>query len=556
MADTQSAAQSPSDQKDLAQAETLKNDANEFFQSGKYDKAVETYSKAIELNGNSAIYYSNRSFAYSRLEQYGAAVTDATKAIDLDKTYLKAYYRRGSANLALGKYKEALKDFRKVAQIYPRNKEALEKLKQCEKIVRQMAFQDAITVEEDEYHVSQSSSSSSASFANVVPGLQIPLHSLFSEIKLDEIDVEPDYDGPHLPAASITAANEIVGIALNSSSRTNSTTPSSSVADDNSTNVNADDAPVLITLEFVSQLIEHFKKQKKLHLKYVYAILLQMRQVLMKLDSLITIDVPEGTHFTVCGDVHGQFYDFLNIFAINGLPSETNPYLFNGDFVDRGSFSMEIILTLFALKLLYPKHLHLLRGNHETLSMNRMYGFEGEAVSKYNRRIFELFTEVFCWLPLSACLGNKVLVVHGGLFSRDNVSLNDIRAIDRHRQPPDEGLMCELLWSDPSPFPGRTPNKRGVGVAFGPDVTHNFLQYNNLQLVVRSHEVKEEGYLIEADGKLVTVFSAPNYCDQVGNKGAFIRFDSEMKPNYVQFSAVPHPAIKPMAYASNFSMFF
>eukprot|EP01117_Protostelium_nocturnum_P005144 TRINITY_DN1868_c0_g1_i3.p1 TRINITY_DN1868_c0_g1~~TRINITY_DN1868_c0_g1_i3.p1 ORF type:complete len:117 (-),score=37.13 TRINITY_DN1868_c0_g1_i3:48-398(-) len=115
--------------------------------------------------------------------------------------------------------------------------------------------------------------------------------------------------------------------------------------------------------------------------------------------------------------------------------------------------------------------------------------------------------------------------------------------------------MCELLWSDPSPFPGRQPNKRGVGITFGPDVTAKFLKDNGLELVVRSHEVKEEGYLVEADGKLITIFSAPNYCDNVGNKGALIRFDSDMKPNFIQFTAVPHPAIKPMAYASNFNMF-
>jgi len=115
--------------------------------------------------------------------------------------------------------------------------------------------------------------------------------------------------------------------------------------------------------------------------------------------------------------------------------------------------------------------------------------------------------------------------------------------------------MSEILWSDPQPFPGRSPSKRGVGLSFGPDVTHRFLANNNLDLVVRSHEVKDEGYLVEADGKLITIFSAPNYCDQVGNKGAFIRFESDMKPKFTSYAAVPHPPIKPMAYASNMSMF-
>jgi len=314
--------------------------------------------------------------------------------------------------------------------------------------------------------------------------------------------------------------------------------------------------PEPITKQFVLDLIESLKNQKKLHMKYTVQILLQVRKILSSLDSLIDIDVPEGHHFNVCGDVHGQFYDLCNIFELKGFPDESNPFLFNGDFVDRGSFSIEVILTLFALKCLYPKHLHLMRGNHESISMNRMYGFEGEVASKYNGKVFDLFTETFNWLPLSACLNKKVIIVHGGLFSKDGVTLDDIRKIQRNRQPPDEGLMCELLWSDPQPFNGRAPNKRGVGVAFGPDVTHKFLKDNNLEMVVRSHEVKEEGYLVEADGKLVTVFSAPNYCDSVGNKGAVITFDWNMKPTYMSFSAVPHPPVKPMAYASNFNMFF
>jgi len=466
-------------------AEEIKNQANELFSSGKYDKAIEQYTLAIELNPTSAILYSNRSFACTKLEQYGSAVADATKAIELDKNYVKAYYRRGSAYLALGKYKDALKDFKKVVQIFPKNQEAQEKLKNCEKIVRQIAFESAIAVEEE-----------------------APLSETLDP---SQISVESDYDGVHLPQP--------------------------------------------ISLDFVKQLLVQLKEQKKLHIKFVYQILIEMKKLLASLDSLISIDVPSGSHFNVCGDVHGQFYDLLNIFEINGLPSEQNPYLFNGDFVDRGSFSMEVILALFSLKLLYPNHLHLMRGNHESINMNRMYGFEGEVVQKYSRKCFDLFTEVFNWLPLAACLQGKVLVVHGGLFSKDNVSLNDIRKIPRNRQPPDEGLMCELLWSDPSPFPGRSPNKRGVGVAFGPDVTHKFLKDNNLELLVRSHEVKEEGYLVEADGKLITIFSAPNYCDSVGNKGALIKFDSSMKPSFVQFAAVPHPPVKPMAYASNFNMF-
>ncbi|MBA0639433.1 hypothetical protein Goklo_022468 [Gossypium klotzschianum] len=262
-------------------------------------------------------------------------------------------------------------------------------------------------------------------------------------------------------------------------------------------------------------MMDDFKNQKCLHKRYAFQIVLQMREMLRSQPSLVDINVPDGSHFTVCGDVHGQFYDLINIFELNGLPSEENPYLFNGDFVDRGSFSVEVILTLFALKCMCPSAIYLARGNHESRSMNKIYGFEGEVRSKLSEKFVELFAEVFCCLPLAHVINQKVFVVHGGLFSVDGVKLSDIKAVDRFCEPPEEGLMCELLWSDPQPFPGRGPSKRGVGLSFGADVTRKFLQDNNLDLIVRSHEVKDEGYEIEHDGKLITIFSAPNYCDQV-----------------------------------------
>ena len=143
--------------------------------------------------------------------------------------------------------------------------------------------------------------------------------------------------------------------------------------------------------------------------------------------------------------------------------------------------------------------------------MNEMYGFGGEVRTKYTTEMANLFTEIFNWLPLAHCLNKKVLVMHGGLFSQNNVSLADIRVIDRNRQPPDEGIMCELLWSDPQPQNGVSYSKRGVGCQFGPDVTKKFLEFNNLSYIIRSHEVKATGYEIEHDGKCITVFSAPNY---------------------------------------------
>ncbi|KAK8371904.1 hypothetical protein O3P69_013501 [Scylla paramamosain] len=312
-----------------------------------------------------------------------------------------------------------------------------------------------------------------------------------------------------------------------------------------------------VTEGFMEDLIHHYTQQKKLHRRYAYKILLDMKEYLKSLPSLVDIPVDNAEKFTVCGDIHGQFFDLLNIFRLNGRPGVANRYLFNGDFVDRGSFSVEVIFILFGYTLLFPGRFYMSRGNHESLTMNQMYGFQGEVKAKYTSQMVELFTEVFNYLPLCHCINGRVLVMHGGLFSSDNVTLDDLRKIDRNRQPPDEGLMCELLWSDPMPGQGRAPSKRGVGIQFGPDVTKRFLELNGLDYIVRSHEVKAEGYEVGHGGDCITVFSAPNYCDTMGNKGAFIIVNGkDLKPQFTTYEAVPHPPVKPMAYANSiFSLF-
>ena len=273
-------------------------------------------------------------------------------------------------------------------------------------------------------------------------------------------------------------------------------------------------------------------------------------------EALIDINIPEGEKFTVVGDIHGQFYDLLHIFEINGYPSEKNPYLFNGDYVDRGVFSLECVITLIAYKILYPNHFFMARGNHESVNLNQMYGFKNEVIDKYGKddRIYECFTELFKTLPLGHILNKQVLVVHGGLFSKDGVTIDEVKKIDRFKEIPESGLMSELLWSDPCKENGRQPSKRGVGMSFGPDVAKKFLEENKLNLLVRSHEVKMEGYEVEADGKVITIFSAPNYCDQMGNKGAIIKFTGaeKLEPVFEKFESSPHPNIPIKRYMMPF----
>lgn len=178
-------------------------------------------------------------------------------------------------------------------------------------------------------------------------------------------------------------------------------------------------------------------------------IILKARDLFEKDKSLVHITVPEDKEVTVCGDIHGQYYDLLNIWSINGNPSEENPYLFNGDFIDRGSFSVEVVLSLLAWKVALPNHLFMARGNHESRNLNKMYGFEGEVKHKYNEKTYELFSDLFCYLPVAHCINRKIFVAHGGLYSKDGVKISDIESCNRVREPGDEGILCESLWSDP-----------------------------------------------------------------------------------------------------------
>jgi serine/threonine-protein phosphatase 5 len=309
------------------------------------------------------------------------------------------------------------------------------------------------------------------------------------------------------------------------------------------------DAEKGMTGDFIKDMIQRFKEGKKIHKKYVFQIIIAVKALVHAEPTMVETTIPEGHRLTVCGDTHGQFFDLLNIFEINGSPTEKHGYLFNGDFVDRGSWSTEVALTLYAYKLLYPKTFLLNRGNHETDDMNRMYGFEGECKAKYaTDRVFKLFSESFSALPLATLIGERFFVLHGGLFSDDDISLDDIRKLNRHkqRQPGQSGLMMEMLWTDPQKEPGRGPSKRGVGLQFGPDITKKFCEKNKLEAIIRSHEVRMEGYEVEHDGRCITVFSAPKYCDSTDNKGAFINIESDYTLQYTQFDAVPHPNIKPM----------
>lgn len=279
-----------------------------------------------------------------------------------------------------------------------------------------------------------------------------------------------------------------------------------------------------ITLDFVESLTDLFKSNEILNVHTVTALLRRVRELLKPLPNIVEISVP--TRLTVCGDLHGQLDDLLHIFKINGQPSERNHYLFNGDFVDRGQYSCECILTLFAYKLLYPSSFFLNRGNHECRDINSRDGFEREVLLKYNKATFDLFSDTFAHLPLATILEQQVFVVHGGLMSTfpsmaQLQSINRVVQATTHKTE-QEQWMEELLWSDPDVKKGIHPSPRGAGVQFGADITNKFLQTTNLKMIVRSHEVFAKGHRSHHDGKVHTVFSASNYCGTFGNEGAIM----------------------------------
>ena len=294
-----------------------------------------------------------------------------------------------------------------------------------------------------------------------------------------------------------------------------------------------------ITKKWVLDLISYFKNEKLLHKRFVIKMVKLVTEYYKAQSTLMEITIPDKISITICGDVHGQFYDLCELFAKNGYPSHSNPYLFNGDFVDRGSFSVEVILTLIAWNLLYPGSFFLNRGNHESIKVNMLYGFYGEVNTKYDLETYTVFQELFFALPLCYLINAKIFVVHGGLPNDSDVTLEDIKKIKRFREPPEQGVMADLLWSDFVNDDGLYLSGRGVCCAAGPDISAQFADNNKIQLIVRSHEVKDFGYEIQRGGRVVTVFSAPNYCDQSGNLGAYIKFTApDMKPEYFQFSAV------------------
>ncbi|GAB6030193.1 serine/threonine protein phosphatase Sds21 [Chamberlinius hualienensis] len=229
----------------------------------------------------------------------------------------------------------------------------------------------------------------------------------------------------------------------------------------------------------------------------------------------------------ICGDTHGQYYDLLQLFNQCGYPPDAN-YLFLGDYVDRGRQSIETICLLLAYKIKYPENFFLLRGNHECPSVSKVYGFYEECKRRYNIKLWYAFMNCFTYLPVAAIIDERIFCCHGGL-SKHLTSMDQIMKMPRQREIPDDGLLCDLLWSDPDDnVRGYGYNDRGVSYTFGVDVVESFLKAHDLDLVCRAHQVVEDGYQFFSKRKLVTVFSAPNYCGEFDNAAAVLSINDKL----------------------------
>lgn len=246
----------------------------------------------------------------------------------------------------------------------------------------------------------------------------------------------------------------------------------------------------------------------------------------------------------IFGDIHGQLPDLLHFFHTYGVPNHKNGdvhlvnYIFIGDFVDRGSYSLEVLATLFCLKLRYPQNVFLIRGNHEDREVNERFGFKSECVQRLGKgtELWEAANVTFDSLPVAALVESKVICLHGGI-GKTLATVEQIRRIPRPVRAPVQGpyadLMRDILWSDPTEHDtvvGIQGNIRGDDmVEFGPDRVLHFLAENDLELVVRAHQCVMGGYEFFASQHLVTVFSATNYCGRHDNDGAIITISRSLK---------------------------
>uniref|UniRef100_A0A915EI22 Serine/threonine-protein phosphatase n=1 Tax=Ditylenchus dipsaci TaxID=166011 RepID=A0A915EI22_9BILA len=208
----------------------------------------------------------------------------------------------------------------------------------------------------------------------------------------------------------------------------------------------------------------------------------------------------------IVGDIHGQFMDLRAIFRQIGLPP-TAKYLFLGDLVDRGPFQLEVVVLLFALKVLYPNHMTIIRGNHESLGVNYGYGFHHECESRYpGSKVYQEINNTFYTMPFVARIDQSIMCMHGGI-AEELTSFEQFQLLERPCDIPDVGILADLTWADPDESVVKyMENPRGAGHLFGPPQLQEFMNQLGVSLIVRAHQVPLAGYCFFDNRRLITIF--------------------------------------------------
>ncbi|WZY87640.1 hypothetical protein YC2023_044375 [Brassica napus] len=289
----------------------------------------------------------------------------------------------------------------------------------------------------------------------------------------------------------------------------------------------ANSIPTDATLDLDEQ-ISQLMQCKPLSEQQVRALCEKAKEILMDESNVQPVKSP----VTICGDIHGQFHDLAELFRIGGMCPDTN-YLFMGDYVDRGYYSVETVTLLVGLKVRYPQRITILRGNHESRQEGSLTPFVCNLLNKASLYL-QVESEIFC--------------LHGGL-SPSIETLDNIRNFDRVQEVPHEGPMCDLLWSDPDDRCGWGISPRGAGYTFGQDISEQFNHSNSLKLIARAHQLVMDGFnwahVIQLNSfslpeqKVVTIFSAPNYCYRCGNMASILEVDDCRNHTFIQFEPAP-----------------
>jgi serine/threonine-protein phosphatase PP1 catalytic subunit len=240
------------------------------------------------------------------------------------------------------------------------------------------------------------------------------------------------------------------------------------------------------------------------------------------------LELPSPIH--VVGDIHGKISDLQQVIRLGG-PPHNQRYLFLGDYIDRGKNSIECFSLVLLLKILYPHHIFLLRGNHEIANVCQTGGFYAECTTLHNESVWNQFIDVFRYLPLAALICDRVFCVDGGI-SQNCDNIKTIHTFLRPYEMPVSGVAPDLLWSDPSTEQSHyAPSPRRSGFLFGKEAVKAFLAKTGVTMICRAHQFVPEGieFPFEPDRSVVTVFSSAGYCDHTDSFGAILTFDAHLR---------------------------